>query len=487
MTPSHTPRNPLTAPGGLLVLNMTHFTTRDKFTISEDRQRKEFDAARMGELRASILTNSLLHAPVMRTLPDGTLQLVAGETRIKAMEMLHMTGDRFYYAGEEVPEDHFPYINLGELSEVEAEEAELMENLRRTNITWQEETQAWARIHALRSSQRQEAAVAGSAQLSTDSGKPDSSPTASPPPSSKQTLAATAEEIFGSASSTNLSKVSTAVKLQKHLDNPLIAKAKSQRDAIKILEAEERRSKNIAEAAKVGQIVTTDRHMAHNADCITFLEGYTGPKFDCVLTDPIYGIGADQFGDAGGSLITQTHKYDDSYGTWKELMGKFIPLIWQHTKDEAHVYLFCDIERYIELKAMMAKAGFDVHRTPLIDYKVDGNRVPRPEHGPRRQYEIILYAIKGNKKTKQIKSDVIPCRGDKNQDHGAQKPVELFVDLLSRSVDAGDRVADFFAGTGPIVDAAEAMHCYSVSVERDPQHFPKIVKRIQAIFTPEVL
>jgi hypothetical protein len=57
----------------------------------------------------------------------------------------------------------------------------------------------------------------------------------------------------------------------------------------------------------------------------------------------------------------------------------------------------------------MLEAGWDVFRTPLIDYKLGSGRVPRPEHGPRRQWEMCLYAIKGDKNVTGIFSDVIPA------------------------------------------------------------------------------
>jgi len=55
--------------------------------------------------------------------------------------------------------------------------------------------------------------------------------------------------------------------------------------------------------------------------------------------------------------------------------------------------------------------------------------------------------------------------GDKNTGHGAQKPVELYVNLLQRSVRPGMRVLDSFAGSGPMLEAAAQLHG-AVGVDR---------------------
>jgi hypothetical protein len=80
-----------------------------------------------------------------------------------------------------------------------------------------------------------------------------------------------------------------------------------------------------------------------------------------------------------------------------------------------------------------AKAGWDVFRTPYHRSQARFWSSTRPEHGPRRQWEMCLYAIKGDKNVTGIYSDVIPCKLEENLTHGANKPVELYVDLLRRS------------------------------------------------------
>jgi DNA modification methylase len=114
----------------------------------------------------------------------------------------------------------------------------------------------------------------------------------------------------------------------------------------------------------------------------------------------------------------------------------------------------------------MVLANWTVFPTPLIWDKANG-MLPFPEHGPRRTYEAILYAWRGDRKTLCIKSDVIRVSPVHDLKVGAQKPVALYLDLLSRSARPGDSVLDCFGGSGPILVAANRMRLAATYIERN--------------------
>ena len=150
-------------------------------------------------------------------------------------------------------------------------------------------------------------------------------------------------------------------------------------------------------------------------------------------------------------------------------------------KPEAHCYVWCDIDNFHELRAMMASAGWKVHRTPLTNYKKSSGRVPWPDMGPRRQSEWCLYAVKGGKKTNFIASDVIVTESDEQLSHGAQKPVALYDDLLRRSVKPGDEVLDSFGGTGTLLPAAHALKCKATVLEKNPEYYGICLERAKGL------
>lgn len=440
--------------------------------IKPDRQRTEFDPVELQNLKDSIeylpgeRNRQLLHPPVLRR-EGADLVLVAGERRLRAISEIFELGGCFMYNGQLFKADHgmIPFTDIGELSHLEAEEAELDENLKRVNLSWQELAQVHARLHKLRTAQ-----VANAKAVVRAEGIPDII--------APHTVAETAREVFGRSDGAYQDTIRKETIVAKHLDNPAIAKAKSLDEAFKILKKEEERSKNIALGVEVGRTFNADKHKLHRANCLEWMAAQEPGQFDVILTDPPYGMGADQFGDAGGKMTGIQHHYDDSYESWQTLMMRWAKLAYRLAKPQAHAYVFCDIDRFHELRHFMTIAGWDVFRTPLIVHKLNSGRVPRPQHGPRRQWECILYAIKGDKPVTHIYPDVIPVNGDDNLGHGAQKPVELYVNLLQRSVKPGDSVLDTFAGTGTIFPAAHTFKCTATGIEMDDGSYGICVKRL---------
>ena len=115
-------------------------------TIPPDRQRQAFDGGSLEELMESIQTVGLLHPIVLR---EGC-QLVAGERRFRAVQALSLIGVEIRFGGELLPVGHVAAVDLGDLSPKEQYQAELDENIRRADLTWQEKAQALARLSALR-------------------------------------------------------------------------------------------------------------------------------------------------------------------------------------------------------------------------------------------------------------------------------------------------------------------------------------------------
>jgi ParB family chromosome partitioning protein len=441
--------------------------------ISPDRQRQHFDPDALEELKNSIQEVGLMQCPVVRESADGPV-LVAGERRLRVITDIYALDGAIRYNGQPVPTGMLPTVTLGELDVLAAEEAELDENLKRKDLTWQELAAAHERLHKLRGAQKL-------ARVEREGLQPGILPQVQ----INQTVADTAKEIHGRSDGYFQDVVRKELIVAKHLDNPEVAKAKSVDEAFKILKRSEQAQKHRDLALEVGKSFSAEDHQAYNISCLewmrTALRTQPETSYDVILTDPPYGMGADSFGDGGGKLVNSQHKYDDSHESWVALMEQWAHLSYAIAKPQAHAYVFCDIDRFHELKAFMQAAGWYVFRTPLIDYKTDSGRVPLPDRGPRRQWEMILYAIKGEKPVTTIVGDVIPCQADPNMTHGAQKPVALYVNLLKRSVKPGDQVLDTFAGSGTIFPAAHSLQCRATGIEQEPEYFGMCLKRLKEL------
>ena len=434
---------------------MNRFIEITAIKVAPNRQRREHDITAHQELVESIRTRGLLHAPVLRVVGEDYV-LVAGERRLRAMRDLQELGQDWSYNGEPVIHGFVPYTTLGELDELEAEEAELEENIRRLDLTWQERSAATARLCDLRGRQAEAAGLV------------------------RPTTSDIALEIRGSTTAPHHEATRQEILLAKHLSRPEIAKATTAAEAFKILKRIEQQEKHVELARVVGKSLTSHSHTLENREAIGWMKEQPDGVFDVILTDPPYGMGADQFGDSGGAA-QGAHFYEDSYESWVFLMEEFVALSFRIAKPEAHLYCFCDIDRFADLRLGMENAGWKVFRTPLIWYKPNGNRAPWPDAGPQRKYECILFAVKGGKKVNHLRGDVLEYPADQNLGHQAQKPVGLYEDLLRRSAAPGDKVLDPFAGTGPILVAAHNLKVYATAIEQDAVAYGIMVERMKGI------
>lgn len=419
----------------------------------ENRQRSEASDSYIGELYGSIFSDTgagMLNPIVVR---EGKI-LVAGECRTKAVALGYKMGKTLRHAGQDVPPGHIPFIDFGELSPLAQMEAEYVENAVRSDLSWQDNVRALAALDALR---RAQAAAAG---------KP-------------HTFKDTAQEVYKRSDGALSDNVSKAVQIAANLDNKAIAGAKTFNEARKILAKQEDAQQRIILAAATGKVALSERMACYHTDCLTWMKDQPDGQFDVILTDPPYGMGADEFGDAAGRMAGTEHEYQDGKEQTRALLMACIPEFFRLAKPEAHLYLWCDIDFFHEIRTLCREAGWWTFRTPLVNVKPEGGRVPWPEHGPRRCYEICLFAVKGKRPVNSIQSDVFESRlTEGNLGHGAQKPVEAYVNLLKRSVRPGDKVFDAFAGTGTIFAAAAEAGCFAVGCEKEAAAFGTCIKRI---------
>lgn len=434
---------------------MTSLIHYERIKLGPRRQRREFDTGLLNELGESITRNQLLHPPVLRS-EGADFILVAGERRIRAMTDLHELGVIFKYAGEEVPTGMIPYTLLADLDPLDAWEAELEENIQRVDLTWQERAAASAELMELRTAQAKRDGQAA------------------------PTVAEVARELRP-AEVEPTQAVRLELMVARHLKDPEIAGAKTAKEAVKILKRREDTQRNADLATLVGKTFSSASHTLLQEDFLQWQVTAESAQFEIILTDPPYGMGADQFGDSGQGVAAEAHFYEDSYEKWLELMLVFPAATFALAKPDAHAYVFCDPDRFPELRQRMSDAGWRVFRTPLIWSNPDGFRAPWPDSGPQRKYEFILFAVKGARKVNAVKGDVLEYRRDASLGHPAQKPVPLLLDLLSRSAKPGDRVLDPCVGSGATIEACHEMKLSCTGLEKIPHAYGIAVKRLQGL------
>ena len=96
----------------------------EEIVPNREQPRKQFDDEALADLSASIAQHGVLQPLLVRPMPDGSYQLVAGERRWRASRMAGLT---------EVP------VVIRDMNEQEAAELALIENLQREDLNPMEE------------------------------------------------------------------------------------------------------------------------------------------------------------------------------------------------------------------------------------------------------------------------------------------------------------------------------------------------------------
>lgn len=440
-------------------------TVKQDLVVIEDRQRKEISPKELLDLKISIATKGLFHAPVM-SVQDTEIKLVAGERRYKAMCELHLEGTTFKYNDTPVPLFEIPYVRIGDLSSVDLMEAELEENILRAPLTWLEECEAKAKIHELRKE-------LNPSQTFTDTARHIISKVGADE-TVKDPVAAVAKD------------VSAAVLIAKHKNDPAVRSAKNARQAqTAILDK--------LEAAMRAKLVqqTKDfkpKHFLLRGDCRDILPTMPDEQFDLIFSDPPYGINADTAkGDS-------KHWYDDSPENALNIYKTIISQGFRVAKRKAALLLWADIDFFVELRTYAAQHGWTCWRTPLIMFKGQQGHAPWGRAGFIRSYEILLYAVKGQRELyspggpdvldypsihrNRLGTEYTNRHG---RIHAAEKPVLALTHYLSRILLEGQTVLDPCCGSGSIFPAAENVKAIATGIELSEHYYNVAASRLSTM------
>ena len=456
--------------------------------VPDSRFRKTFSDKNSGDLQESISNGpGLINAITVRP----NMEINTGESRLRAISILHDLDFPVKYHGEIVPKGLIPAIIIEGLEdEISYLQAELHENTCRENFTFLEEAQAIAKIASLQQAilnankkppEERKAEAAQKFVL----GIPLKSIT-------KEAITETAKQIYDGKSGAHYNQaVTDSIRLVNIMEtNPELAskigKAKDMSEAQKMVSKHSQEETRTKLALAQGKNFKSTSHTVIQGDCLVELPKLENKTFDVCLTDPIYGIDAGQFGNAAGKMANIDHNYDDSIENFQRILPAALKEISRILKDKAHLYLACDIRNYFLLRKFVEESSdkqnpWRIPNAPFIQYKIAGGRVPHPGFTPRRSYELWLYAYRGEKQEYRLINDVIECESDRTESHGAGKPKDLLKTFLNRSCMPGDKVIDFMAGSGSILPAAHELKLRVTAIEIDTAYYGRCLERLKEL------
>jgi DNA modification methylase/ParB-like chromosome segregation protein Spo0J len=384
------------------------------------------------ELASEIASNGLLHAVAV----SKDHSLVAGYCRLSAVRSL--TAEYYYNSGRIDP--HFiPCVVVHQESEREQFRLELMENLRRKNLSPLDEARAVAALHRMFSEQY------GPEWTQEDTGKE-------------------LDQLRGEERHPRVghAEVGDAILLEGFSNDPEVAKATSKKEAVGIAR------KKLEQAFRQGLGALAVSHTTDmtlfEADLNTQLPLIATGSVNGIITDPPYGVDADKFGD---QAMVSGHQYADTPKAAMAIAEVIFKEGRRICQDQAHLYMFCDVRLFDWLKTIAVANGWQPFATPLIWHKLNVGHAPWPGYFSRR-YECILFAQKGTRQLAKSRSDVFEYSVAGDKLHAAQKPIALYEELMSLSFFPGELVLDPCAGSGTIFRAAKAAGLRAIGCENDP-------------------
>lgn len=205
------------------------------------------------------------------------------------------------------------------------------------------------------------------------------------------------------------------------------------------------------------------------ADAREWLLGIDDESVDHVITDPPYGINLDEI----VSDSSEYGAYEDNPEDYKELMEFCIPQFARIVK-EGFVVIWCADRWANYVVDLMEKAGIRCSNVRLYWYKPNtGGFTKRTDKLLGSVVETAVYGWKGDATLAKpghinlLKAPTIK----KDRIHVAQKPEDLYVQVLNIFTKEGDVVVDCFAGSGAIVRAGIKTNRRILACEIDEDNY----------------
>ena len=400
-----------------------HAVNVDAILVHRDeRQRKKL--TKIEELAESIHRLGLIH-PIVVTRDN---VLVAGERRLAACKSLGHEKINCQYADE--------------LDEFTLKAIELEENIKRSDIEWQDECMAVTAYHELRcahDSTWNQAKTAEAIGLTQ--------------PYVSNHLRVAEEIKKGNAAVTSSPRFSTAIGIAQRNE--------SRRDEKALQEL--RKDANV-------QVDTFKRPPSIiNADFLQWAQTYDGPKFNFIHCDFPYGINV-QVMQQGGSVATHG-AYEDSEDNYWRLLDCLFDNLDRLASESCHIMFWFSMHHYTDTLARFERdSDFVMDPFPLVWLKSDNiGLLPDPQRGPRRIYETALFGARGDRKIVGAVSNAYAAPTDRTQ-HMSTKPEPVLRHYFRMFVDENSLVLDPTCGSGSALRAAESLgaaHILGVEINRD--------------------
>lgn len=417
------------------------------------RQRTVVEHEPLKRLADSIVADGLLHpiGVVKSSDPHATseYELIYGERRLKAIDLLYVAKRQYRYGNIPVQIGLIPCTVYEGASDLFAAELEFDENEHREALSWQDRAYAMATLVRLR-----EKELTGV--------MPEKTPQS--PAHTPVNIAALARDIAPTAQQTPRAvqnQLNAAMLVAEHLDDPNVRGAANLNTAAEYVRR--KIESEFAAQLQKAQPAQVAKHIFIGGDCRVELAKLPAASIDSIISDPPYGQG---IGDRLAARHTG-HQLDapaqEAFETYDTILREGFRIV----KPAGHIWLFCDIDFFCDLRSAAVRYGWEPIHTPIVWNKVRPTNACRDKYGLSRQFELILHASKGLRPLREGKGDVISLP----YEAGILKPPALYEYIMKWSCVEGSIFLDPCCGQGTIFEAARLAKMRAVGIERNPSLF----------------
>lgn len=447
--------------------DITHVPPGEIIVNREARQRQA--NLQVGDLIPSIKQRGIMHPLII----NRHNVLVAGERRLIAAKSIGLLT--------------VPVRYMENLDEDEAEVVELEENVKRSDLTWQDKAKAILRIHVLMKTKN---AATGWAEAQTADHLGYSEDHIYKMTDLGEAIEEGDESIINAdtiaAATTIMTRrrsrqrdAAAAMIMELDLDEPAQEGAKEAEQALidEIMDpaTSPERKAHLESALPILRDDPTEPaaapHAIFPADMHQFFTAFEGPKFNFLHCDLPYGVSlngqANQDAFEGGGYDSNPHIY------WN--MCKTIVDNWERVMlPSSHVMFWISMKFYTDTVDYFSRnvPGIRVNPTPLIWHKTDGKGIISDAlRGPRNIYEAALLMSTGDRKIVRPVSNVYGAPTAKaDAIHTNEKPEPMLRHFFSMFVDKHSRVLDPTCGSGSSIRTSESLGAEaSVGLEFNPE------------------
>lgn len=220
--------------------------------------------------------------------------------------------------------------------------------------------------------------------------------------------------------------------------------------------------------------------------------------FDLVYLDPPFNTGKTQKLHQGS--------YGDSYSDYEAFLKPHLQLAYEHLKPEGSFFLHLDYREVHYAKVwcdeIFGRASFMNEIIWHYDYGARSKTRWAAKHDNILWYaknpklytfhynhiDRIPYmapglvgkekADRGKTLTDTWWNTIVPTNGKERTGYPTQKPIQILERIIRVHTDPGDRVLDFFAGSGTTGAASQRLNRECVLVDRNPEAITVMKRRL---------